>query len=58
MYENRQINLTDEELFRRLFEKMDRDAFARPLIRAHIQNHRDGDPESTVWIRKMMEWDK
>lgn len=55
--EVRQINLSDEELFSRIFERMGNDAFAKPLIKNHIQNHRDGDEESTAWIRRILEWD-
>lgn len=54
----RQINLTDEQLFDRLFEKMNKDKFARPLIRVHIDGHRNDDPESTAWIRKVLGWDQ
>ena len=53
----RQINLSDEELFERLFDAFRRDRFARMLIAAHIQGHRDGDQESTEWIRRALGWD-
>jgi len=52
----RQINLSDEELFSRLYERMNNDPFTKPLIHTHIQNHRDGDEESTAWIRRMLDW--
>lgn len=42
--------LTDEELAERLFEAFNRDPFIRPLIRCHIDGHREGDAESTAWI--------
>ena len=53
----RQINLTDEELFERLFNAMSRDQFARPLISVRIVAHREGDEEATAWIRKTLGWD-
>ncbi len=53
----RQINLTDEDLAERLFDQMARDVFAKPLIASRIMAHREGDPESTAWIRRMLGWD-
>lgn len=52
----RQINLTDEELFERLFDVMSRDQFAKPLIAARIAGHREDDAECTEWIRRMLGW--
>ncbi len=54
----RQINLSDEELFSRLCERMNNDPFAEPLIRTHIKGHREDDEESTAWIRRMLEWNE
>lgn len=54
----RQINLSDDELFARLFEAIGHgDSFMKPLIRAHIMAHREGDVEATEWIRKSLGWD-
>lgn len=53
----RQINLTDEQLAERLFDQMHRDQFAKPLIAARIAGHREGDVESTEWIRRTLGWD-
>lgn len=54
----RQINLNDEELFNRLFEKMNRDQFAAPLIKSHIRGHREDNEESTTWIRRKLGWEE
>lgn len=54
----RQINLTDKELADRLFDAVgNSDRFMKPLIAAHILAHREGDVESTEWIRTSLGWD-
>lgn len=51
MSEVRQINLPDEEIARRLLAYFDGEPFVKPLIASHIMGHREGDAESTEWIR-------
>lgn len=58
MTEVRQINLTDDVLAERLFEAVGRgDRFMKPLIASRIMGHREGDAESTRWIREALGWD-